>query len=238
MLAFDAPNAHAAVPATLRALTQGGERTEDMVTLPHPFMLGIRHPEQKLCFWPKMSNPFEAFFSSMKQLRYVLHKNRNDVYFRKNSKGFLDVTVMSSTPMMFTYFFGIEAACAGIIAEYLSFKAKTPLGILWLITANLYEHPAAFDKLSPLLEEVASPDPYEKLLPFPLVTNSDHFESDLAMFVDENDVIGYQERFFRRVALPIRRAYTAYKAKNIKIALEFLKDCEADDWRKACTEWM
>jgi hypothetical protein len=44
--------------------------------------------------------------------------------------------------------------------------------------------------------------------------------------------------FFSSVAAPILRAHAAYKDDAPDIALKYIADCKAADWRVACTEWL
>jgi hypothetical protein len=65
------------------------------------------------------------------------------------------------------------------------------------------------------------------------------------MFMAEGDqgAIGYRDPFFRRVAVPMLRAYKAFQGKTdpnrFKKAIDIISGGMAlCDWKIACTEWL
>jgi hypothetical protein len=65
------------------------------------------------------------------------------------------------------------------------------------------------------------------------------WHGDLLMFCAEGDrAVGFKDRFFRRVAIPILRSWRAYKLDDWRGALKEIEACSADDWRDAIRCWV
>jgi hypothetical protein len=48
----------------------------------------------------------------------------------------------------------------------------------------------------------------------------------------------YSEGFFSKVVQPLYNAWELWKDRKTELAIRALADCQASDWRLACTEWL
>jgi hypothetical protein len=69
------------------------------------------------------------------------------------------------------------------------------------------------------------------------------WERDLQLFFEKPVNYGYEDPFFRTVALPMWLAHRAFRRDptpegcNMAVAL-LVECCSATDWRRAGTEWL
>jgi len=125
-----------------------------------------------------------------------------------------------------------------MLQEYVATCLGLEMGAYWQISNNFHGYTAIMDKHYSEDMQIIS-DPYEKFQPFPIMsTTKAAFDSDLNMFINEGPVIGFQDPFFKRVAAPMHTAWFAFKERGAKEAINYAEDIAADDWRKACVEWL
>ena len=75
----------------------------------------------------------------------------------------------------------------------------------------------------------------------------DMFDHDLSQFFSIYDKFGLEEvgncvywesQYFRELVLPMLCVYLTHKSLGANEALKFTDKIVADDWRKACTDWL
>lgn len=84
-----------------------------------------------------------------------------------------------------------------------------------------------------------------QVAPFPLMTvDRETWDRELAMFMEEPWALGFTDPFFRRVAVPMAAAWSAWRSRadslqwRLTKAQEHLNNCAATDWRLAGQEWL
>lgn len=170
------------------------------------------------------------------------------VYFSRDEDGALDMTVCNRSNDVVWGAYGANAVHFSILQEYVAAMIGCEMGAYWQISNNFHGYLKTMEKVDHLDDQSACafsdrPNPYDNFTPHPLVSvDIKMWDQDLRMFLDHPDAIGFRDPFFRRVAMPIRRAYEAYKsldgAERFTVASEILQQCKADDWRLACEEWL
>jgi len=66
----------------------------------------------------------------------------------------------------------------------------------------------------------------------------EHWFEDLDMFLNEPDVLGYRDVFFRTVAVPMMETLRVYRDVNKTKALITANQIMATDWRLAVKQWI
>jgi hypothetical protein len=82
-------------------------------------------------------------------------------------------------------------------------------------------------------------DPYKSGLvrPFPLITNKESWNTDLARWMDNPSAdCYYGDDFFNLVAKPMAIVHKAHKENRDGLA--YVGKIAASDWRLACTQWL
>lgn len=181
--------------------------------------------------------------------------NLNVVFGRTQSgNGALDMTVFNRSNDIVWGALGANAVHFSVLQEIMASLIGCPVGRYWQISTNMHGY---LNTAEPLIEKLVSKaypsnqaklsDPYNAgaCRPFPLVcaAGSDLFFRDLTMFLSEDvDAIGYRTALFRKVAVPLYKAWVVFKDHSNphrhKDALKCLLDCRAEDWKLACSEWV
>lgn len=155
--------------------------------------------------------------------------------------GYLDMIVENRSNDMIWGAYGANAVHFSMLQEVMAAWIGVEVGRYWQISTNFHGYVATVDKHASLLELPTDEDSYSVGLvePYKMVTTPiADWMADLDMFINQGEVIGYRDRFFKRVALPILRTWRMWKEKDYDGALKAIHDCEATDWGLACKEWM
>jgi len=164
--------------------------------------------------------------------------------------GELDMTVFNRSNDIIWGTYGANAVHFSYLQEFIAAVAEVCVGRYWQVSDNWHGYRTTVDPLFCLAEKRRMPpdlgpiNPYDNLEPSPLInTDYNTWLSDLQMFLDEGTAaMGYRDRFFRRVALPMLMVHDAYKnladPARHELAIELTKRIEAKDWRKAAQEWL
>lgn len=170
------------------------------------------------------------------------------VYFQRDATGRLDMTVCNRSNDVVWGAYGANAVHFSYLQEYVAHLIGCSVGRYWQISNNFHGYLATMSKVEKLDDKSACiystrVNPYESLKTFPLMqTSAKIWHEDLAMFMSGELAIGYRDPFFRRVAIPIRAAYEAWKNTEdgfrFEKASEILQQCKAEDWKLACEEWI
>lgn len=173
------------------------------------------------------------------------------IFFAINVHGALDMTVLNRSNDMIWGAYGANAVHFSYLQEYVAAGIGIPVGRYYQVSNNFHAYLKTYEPLQELADR--APDPYRvsseclyslgQVQPYPLVsTNVKTWQEDLSMFMQDGPIIGFRDPFFRRVASPVWLAHKAYKdgsgeARYVD-ALEVLQQCQASDWRVACSEWI
>lgn len=205
------------------------------------------------------------------QLRYVAEKLKNDLndrravlsiwdpssdlcrvgkdvpcnlaaHFSVSDRG-LDMIVFNRSNDIIWGCYGANAVHFSMLHEVMAAWIGVPVGTYTQVSANWHGYLDTMSKhWDVTIEEY--PDPYEKgdVEPFQMVNVPiETWFQDLEIFMADGPIVGFRDRFFRRVVTPMFHAWEAYKTKSpmrYDNALEIINQCEASDWRKACIEWI
>jgi thymidylate synthase len=142
--------------------------------------------------------------------------------------------------------YGANAVHFSYFHEYVAAGIGKEVGVYRQVSNNLHAYLDTLEKVKNIGEYEAINNPYSYpngLKPFPLVNSQlEHWELDLKLFMDDAPCSTMNDRFFTRVAYPIKAAHKAYKnkknPKRFSYAIEIMEQCLAEDWRKACIEWL
>ncbi len=164
--------------------------------------------------------------------------------------GRLEMTVFNRSNDVVFGAYGANAVHFSMLLEYMAAKVGVPVGRYWQVSDNyhVYDNVMTKKKLWGLADKAPDgyhtktyPDPYEwkEIEPYPMVKDPEKWDRDLHMFMENGaECYGYNEPFFRRVAVPLLRAWNTYKDGDKRAAIRELDACSATDWKKACTEWL
>ena len=163
--------------------------------------------------------------------------------------GRLDMTVFNRSNDAVWGAHGANAVHFSMLLEYMAAQIGVKVGRYWQVSDNYHVYMDLMEKkdLWKLADKAADwpsfagqPNPYKgKIKPYPMVKDPVAWDRDLAMFMENGtECYGYSEPFFRRVAVPMLRAWNTYKEGDKEAASRELDSCSATDWKKACQEWL
>ena len=167
------------------------------------------------------------------------------IYFSVSRLGCLDMTVCNRSNDAIWGAYGANVVHMSMLQEYIALSLGLPVGRYWQMSNNFHAYTDVFIKTKVILDEERTPDAYEteEVSPYPLMSiEKDSWDLELNMFMNEPEAFGFDDKFFRRVAVPMREAWFAWKDKEnpyrIDAAIQTMSNCLATDWRKAGIEWL
>jgi len=173
--------------------------------------------------------------------------------------GRLDMMVTNRSNDLVWGAYGANAVHFSMLHEYIARSIGVEVGVYRQVSANLHAYVNVLEGVQELADAVpdfyqagalgpkswASGDPYtaSQVKPFPLWTGdaAAEWNAELDMFMEEPNALGFRQPFFRRVAVPMYRAFSAWKAGGpgrYAAAREALGECRASDWSLAANEWL
>lgn len=155
--------------------------------------------------------------------------------------GRLDMTVENRSNDMIWGAYGANAVHFSMLQEYMAAKIGVNLGHYWQVSTNFHSYVSTFDKHAALLEqEPSSPYHLGVVEAFPMIRDVNRWEQELEVFMSAGDsVVGYDEPFFKRVAVPILQSHRAFKDKNYVAAQKIiLEQCSASDWQTNIAQYV
>lgn len=170
------------------------------------------------------------------------------VAFRCRSGGQLDMTVFNRSNDLVLGAFGANVVHMSMLHELVAGASGRPLGRYHQVTndMHIYLEEQTTAKVLPLAGTWdPEKDEYASGLvdTHPVISVTwEQWQVDLELFMKYGNVVGIEDRFFRRVAGPVVAAHAHYRnhkgEERYAGAIEILEQCVANDWRKACQEWM
>jgi thymidylate synthase len=184
------------------------------------------------------------------------------VYFSRNRSGDLDMTVCNRSNDLIWGALGANTVHFSVMQEFVAALIGCKVGSYTQFSNNMHLyvdlHKELIDSLVDKTQmqyldrspsgwpKYALEDPYEnqsvKMMP---LINGDPmvFLRDLEMILESSRVIGIQDKFLRRVAVPVQNAINMYKGidppDRYRLARLCLNDIEPNnDWRVACEQWI
>lgn len=133
--------------------------------------------------------------------------------------------------------YGANAVHFSMLQEYMAARLGIAVGYYWQVSNNFHAYTSVLKDIE--LTKGQKDYPYECLVkPYALMSAPDYFDSDLFNFFMDSESAVYDNTMFHEVALPILRSHQSYKRGHIGLAFEYLRYCQAEDWRLACEEWL
>lgn len=176
------------------------------------------------------------------------------IHFQVNPYGALDMSVFNRSNDLVWGTYGADAPHFGMLLEYMAARVGVRPGRYWQISDNWHAYKATLEPLrelqlyapAPFYEHHRMRSPYHATTqPYGMMqgVDPDQWDSDLAVFLDEEDAcLGYQTPFIRKVALPLIQAHNAFKQlegeDRYKEAARALQNCQARDWRTMAEQWI
>ena len=151
------------------------------------------------------------------------------------------MTVCCRSNDLFWGLFGSNHVHFSILMEYVAASVGVHVGQYTHLSNNYHIYQNILDKLPPGFG--SEPDPYlsKAVHATPIVTVPEVFDYDLALFFEEDPPYSRQfsNQFFPQIAIPLKQAYAAWRAKNRSTALGMVRALpEKCDWRVATEQWM
>ena len=166
----------------------------------------------------------------------------NDLLFFKVHEGRLDMTVACRSNDAIWGAYGANAVQFSTIQEFVAAAIGVEVGVYVQVSDSFHIY-TANDAYQRLLKTPFSADLYMHSLarPYPLVSGTPWRDwlRQLEIFLEEPHTIdAAYDRYFTHVAAPIWAAWNSYKRRNYDVALSELRECVAEDWAIACTQWI
>jgi Thymidylate synthase len=162
--------------------------------------------------------------------------------------GRLNLTVLCRSNDMYWGAYGANAVHFSVLQEYLAAAVGAPIGKLYQFSNNYHAYPANLggsgdrERLKEIARDAKAHDYYyqQDFTHFPLVsTPLEVWNRNLESFMNNplQGAANYDEPFFSDVAEPLYVTWYARKVNGFS-GLAQAGEIAAQDWRKACKEWI
>lgn len=181
------------------------------------------------------------------------------IFFKVSETGALNMTVCNRSNDLVWGCYGANAVHMSFLQEYIAIALGRPVGRYWQVSDDLHVYENVRAQVAPLAAKINDPhltrrpiggryqhrNPYDEFsghAHVPLVVSFGDFHHDLELFLDgEMDGVVLSP-FLRDVAVPMWRAFQAYRNKSdidrFGTALRHVEAVAAPDWKRAATEWI
>jgi hypothetical protein len=161
------------------------------------------------------------------------------LYF-KIRHGRLDMTSCCRSNDLLWGAYGANAVHLSMAHELVAARVGVQVGRWWQQSDSLHVY---LDVWRSTPEPVPGPCPYVlgHVKPLPLFEEPGALEEDLDWFIHWRDfpqVPSLRNAAVRSVGVPMLYAWEAHREKRPQRALEWASMIDAEDWRRACTEWL
>lgn len=156
----------------------------------------------------------------------------------------LDMTVFCRSNDIIWGCYGANAVHLSMLLEYVATAAGFEVGTYTQISVNWHGYTNILDKLK--LESMPNPYISDNVGTYPLMqTPQEVWDHELERFLTDDGSLPrdvrrdmFEEPFFQDVAWPIVAAHDAFKTGRLAVAMRAIDECLAEDWRRACREWI
>lgn len=157
----------------------------------------------------------------------------------RNSK--LDMIVFCRSNDLVMGCYGANVVHFSYLQEYMAAMIGVPIGKYYQVSDSWHAYTARWKEFGGYNYGVII-DPYHAydIKPFPLVSSPQSFDKELYMWMDRDEYFGkdFDNNFFSQVAEPLWLAWYEYKQNDLDMAIAVASQCQAPDWRVACTNWL
>lgn len=204
-------------------------------------VIKIENPTECLAFWPQLTaNPFQSMLEALKMitspssvpssLMVCKHADRVDLVRTEFGTGPME----NLTPFLLYH-------------QWLALSEIKPVGafIRVMVSPNR-DNPVTTALRMLSLESLDKMDPYRagivEATPLAYMDRS-KFLAEAELLTGDGPLIGFSERWIRRVAVPVVQAWNHIQAcqeqtQGMEGAALILTSCEAKDWKFACEQWL
>lgn len=169
-----------------------------------------------------------------------------EIFFKIGLDGRLNMTVINRSNDIIWGAYGANVVHMSMLQEFLAAWVGVSVGRYWQVSNDWHGYVDVYDKHKEVMEaEPYNPYTEGEVEPYQMVNSPvGKWVEELLVFIEEGPVLGFQDRFFRRVASPIWKSWFAWRLtegtvkERVEAALEEISHCKASDWRKACEEWL
>jgi len=138
--------------------------------------------------------------------------------------------------------YGANAVHFSYLLEFMAAAIGVPVGKYYQVSNNFHAYKATIDKGN-VIQPSTNPYDEPELRHVPLVnTDMTTWHQDLMMFLEEGPIVGFRDKFFRRVATPLWNSWLAFKRTEdptrFETAKEILGQCTDTAWAAACYQWL
>ena len=151
----------------------------------------------------------------------------------------LDMTVCCRSNDAVWGAYGANAVHFSVLQEYIAARIGVLVGKYFQVSNNYHVYTNVLDKIDLGLgsEDLYKGEVSENVRPTPLVDDPDMFDVDLRLFMAGDDA-GFNNLFFKQVAVPMKRSYALWRAKRREEAVDTLTLMPPlSDWRVAAEAW-
>lgn len=173
--------------------------------------------------------------------------------------GHLDVAMFCRSNDVIWGAYGANAVHMSMMHEYVARRAGCSVGRYTQISVNWHAYVDVYERMLEVATTFDAPlteNPYctgrfldatTPVIPYPIAepgVDLDKWDSDCRSFVTTDGLLPRylpQDQylpFFRDVAFPIVQAHDLHKVGATGEAISALQECQATDWRLACTNWL
>ncbi len=150
----------------------------------------------------------------------------------------LDLTVCCRSNDAIWGAHGANVVHLSVLQEYLAAHIGVGVGKLCQLSNNYHVYLDQLEKVWPM--GTSGTDFYRNpVAAYPIVTAPNAFELDLSLFFSGTWEYGfYENEFFRRVAVPMRKAYQLWRMEDLEGAFTTLFSAVMCDWTIAAVGWL
>lgn len=172
-------------------------------------------------------------------------------YFQVDLDGKLQMMVTNRSNDLIWGAYGANAVHFSFLLEYMAASLGREVGLYYQTSFNTHYYVDTHEELVQQLANKAPMPPQQYSDPYsdgavrntiPLMSlPKGRWDRELAVFMDRGADGEYDDPFFAHVAVPLYRAYTAFKTKDpdrFERAFREVGQCAAQDWMIACKEWL
>jgi hypothetical protein len=149
----------------------------------------------------------------------------------------LDMTILNRSNDLVWGMLGANIVHMSILQEYIANNIGMSTGSLHQFTNNLhvYNGWGGDDKISPVADRWYQHNPNYQRWEF---SDRNLDIGEAAHFVENLDDEDFKSRIMRDNVMPMYRSHSAYKDKDLDLALHNANNIYDEDWRMACIRWL
>ena len=151
----------------------------------------------------------------------------------------LDITVFNRSNDIIWGAYGANAVHMSMLQEYIAAHLGVGIGEYHQVSNNYHAYVDIMEKTGIPPHHPLDPYADGRVKPYQMITDPNTWDIDLLNFM--MDPLGkqfYSNTFFYEVAQPVAMVQTLVKEKKLMNAAEMCSQIKAQDWHKACKQWV